>query len=309
MSGEREPTADEKREMLAKAGFRSGGFKKPDEVTTHPSPAPSAEVTDGELAEAEMAADADAANDKAAAMDLSLPGAPAEGESPAPAAEDPSPAPPAAAAADEGEIRIGTRTFKTQKEAWAYAQELHEKEIANDAFRHGLEVAQGGEKSNAEEPKVTGFDPNNPPEDFWLNPGKYLVDWGNQIREQVRSESTMAEKSRATMTQFYKDYPDLVGDEDVVQMLIKSEWNTIKGLETKVGLKLVADKARNWLEEKTKKRMPTVELPKVRQTTSRGNGQNVTTKQPEAKPLNFIQQQKNLKTPKGRADAKKRLGL
>lgn len=295
--------------------FAKRGFRSPEEVSEAAKAAGEAEPNDPQEAAAE--ADANAGEPPTHAdfsFETEVPDEFAEAEVTPEAAA--APERPAARAAPEDEIRIGTRTFSNQKEAWAYAQELEQERIANDAFRQGIEAAQNGPKGN-----LSAEPPQPPPEEeipieVMYDPKK-LAKWVSdkaalakeQAKVELRQEDARRQKHKEVWDGFYSDYPDLTEASEIVDIVFQREFPTLQHTETKKALKIIADKAREVVTKVTRSKLPAKELKPTKQPTTAGSGAPVTTRTPEKTPLNFVSQQKNLKSSAGRAEARKRLGL
>lgn len=204
--------------------------------------------------------------------------------------------------APKGGYKVGGKLFRTQREAFDYAEELEQERIANDAFRQGVEAAQntrGGNTENVVSSAPKTEEPEELPEEYWTNPAKYL----KELKQKITAAATdnalatfdQRERHNRTWREFYSDYPDLIGDEELVQNFVNKNWETIKNMDTKKGLKVVADQTRSWIEERVKKRMPKTELKKVPPSTSSGTGRGVTPQKQDEKPLSMVQQMRKLK--------------
>lgn len=209
-----------------------------------------------------------------------------------------------------GKFRIGTRTFETQDEAFAYAQELEAEKIAADAFRQGIEAATGQPQDGNPPAEEEVAEEESP--DFIamaLDPKKAreFVDKIVTKVTKVADERVAAqERKENTWREFYSDHDDLIGKEYLVTSVLRDRWDELKEQDTKQALKLVADDVR----KKWKDMNPGQALPKTKNPTTAGNsnaGPGVTQQAPEKKPSTFISQFNTLKTPAGRAAARKRL--
>ena len=96
--------------------------------------------------------------------------------------------------------------------------------------------------------------------------------------------------------QFYLDFPDLTDAKDIVYQVMGKEWSSLEHIEVKAALKQIGEKARKRISSLVDKRMPRVELPKVSQAVSPGNGETVTAPVQTKPVLNFAQQVKQNKS-------------
>jgi hypothetical protein len=204
----------------------------------------------------------------------------------------------------EAKIKIGTREFDNQEDAWAYAQELEQEKIANDAFRHGIETASRAQKgNNPGEPQPEEDEDPNFETEFYTDPKgtlkKYAQRITEQVTRQVRQEAETKQKNEQTWTKFKSTYPDLAGPDEFadVQSFIFSpqNWNNLKHLDTEKALKIAADAVREKYSRILKSRMPGKELKTVKTPASPGNGINVTPQKREEPALNFVTQAKQWK--------------
>jgi hypothetical protein len=289
------------REQLTKQGQRRG-FKSVAEVEAEAEPG---ERGPGSPSEGVRAA---AEAEESFGLDLSLPGAPEEQlASEETAGED---AETHEIAEEEGDIQIGDRKFRTQREALTYAQELERERMTADAFRQGVEAAQRESKGNQ---FVAPEETDEIPAEYYANPAKYLrereakiIEKAAQVFEAKRDAQTRHDK---TWSDFFNDYPDLHSAKRIVDMVFREKFETLKHVETKKALRIIAEEARKEVNTILEDKMPKQELRRTKQATSQGSGRTVTTEKTEDKPLNFIGQTKTMKTSAGRSAARKRLGM
>jgi len=204
----------------------------------------------------------------------------------------------------EAEYKIGDRTFRTQKEAWSYAEELERERLAADAFRQGVEAAQVSQKGNQNAASPQPEPEEEIPVDVMYDPkklAKWVSDKAEKAKErakaELRAESDRQTKHNQTWSEFYNDYPDLnnKASRRIVDSVLQENWGTLAPLETKRALKIVADKARAELKESQLSMAPGQELPRTKQVTSVSTGRVVTKGKTEEKPLNFVQQLRSMK--------------
>lgn len=207
------------------------------------------------------------------------------------------------------DIKIGDKVFKSQGEAFAYAQqELGKKEreieIA-DAYRAGVADAAG--QPQYAQPLLQ--QPQTPPDDpeweqkFYSDPKKTLKEYGERIREEVKQEMrheyrTVTEEDRL-WSQFYGRHPDLVGFEEDARLTVdkfKDDLAAItraKGKEA--GFDFLAQKTRAKFQAYAAAQKPQRELSNGKAGPSPGTQTSVTLQQKKEAPLDFISQVRNLR--------------
>lgn len=197
-------------------------------------------------------------------------------------------------------IRIGDKEFASQEEAFNYANELAQKDLVNDAFRQGMEVAAQSQAGLPSQQAPAPAEPeDNFDEEFYANPKEFLKKREAQIAEriqtQIAQQAERAKKNEETWGRFYQTYPDLDKNRDLVTFTLQQNWNQLAHIDTDRALKILADKVRDtkkaWLADAT----PGQELKQVRATASAGVAQKVTQRAPEEKPSTFIENFRSMK--------------
>lgn len=209
-----------------------------------------------------------------------------------------------AAPKKEAKIKIGTREFDNQEDAFAYAAELEQEKIAADAFRQGVEVASAREKGNGNSAPVTEPDElENFESEFYADPKKYLKDYGQKVTEKtiarIDAQKATQEKNTATWAKFKTDYPDLAGPDefaDVQTYILRPDnWENLKHMDTDKAFKIAAEAVRGKYDRILKNKAPGLELTKAKTPSSPGNGISVTVKEKEEPGLNFVAQTRQWK--------------
>jgi len=219
----------------------------------------------------------------------------------APAAEEGVEEKAAAAPAEKPapKVKIGDKEFATQEEAFEYAKELERQQLANDAFRQGIEAAQRTAQSNPQPATLATPTPEEFGAEFYADPAAYLRKRDEQIAARVKAEISQGlsqkERNEQTWREFYNDYPDLAKAKELVELTLSQNWETLKNAETKKALKIVAEKVREKRKEMLADLLPGEELKTGKAPTSPGNGKEVTLQKPDEKPLSFVNQFKNLR--------------
>lgn len=207
------------------------------------------------------------------------------------------------------DIKIGDRTFKTQEEAFSFAQsELarreREVELA-DAYRAG--VSDAGQLPVA--PQQVQQQSQEDPEweqKFYSDPKKTLKEYGERIREEVkselRSEYRHSSEEDKLWSRFYERHPDLEGfDEDVKLMLNKytEELKVISRTKGKeAGFDYLAQKTKAKFQAYMEAQKPSRELPNTKAGPSTGTQTSVTPKIKASEPIDMITQIRNLRKQK-----------
>lgn len=212
------------------------------------------------------------------------------------AAEEPPADPPTE------KYRIGDRTFATQEEALAYAQQQVEADAAaTDAYRQGLLDAQ-----TAAAPRVESVTP--PPElnteELYTNPQAFLDKFANKIKTETRSELDQKEAIRTQSEQIWREFTDrhpaLAEFRTEVETFVAANQAEVRALATKRGrtasYDFIATKLRSRFEAYASAVKPKRELP------NNGTGAppaqraaGVTPKGPQEKPLSFAEQIRSIR--------------
>lgn len=207
---------------------------------------------------------------------------------------DPAEEQAAAAPAKAAAIRIMDKEFASQEEAFAYANELAQKELVNDAFRHGLEVAQ---KSQSGNPAPAQEREEEIPPEIMYDPkllARYISDKADAAKESAKRElaqqSEVKRRNDDTWTKFYNDYPDLLKAQDLVQVELNKDWNRLANMDTGPALKILAEKVRGRVQDMLADKLPGRELSQAKRTASPGSHTEVTRKGQTEKELSFVDQ-------------------
>lgn len=194
-------------------------------------------------------------------------------------------------------IRIGDRTFDSQKEAWSYAEELERQRLAADAYRQGIQDAlqrDNPQAQNEPPPPEENFE-----EKFYADPKKFLDEYGQKIRDNVTREvlGQVEKQSKVTKLweQFYNENPDLQSQRALVQAILQQEWDTLGHMpDHGKALKLLAEKTRGELNKYFEQLKPRQELPNTKAGASPGGQVTTTRPQVDKKPLDFLSQVRHL---------------
>lgn len=219
---------------------------------------------------------------------------------------------PVVASEDEDEgYTIGDKHFKTQKEAFKYAEELRLQQIANDAWKQGVEAAQSVQNSNSTaKAQAEEALPEKMPDEYYTNPEKWWAQERQRLSKQAEQIATRARNEalqevnrqtthNQTMSKFWNDFPDLAktkSTQKLTERILGENFKRLENMKTEDALKIVARLAREELRDLGVTILPQKTLPSTtKPAASPGNAQNVTRPKPDEKPLNFIQQMKQTK--------------
>lgn len=159
-------------------------------------------------------------------------------------------------------IQIGDKTFASQEEAFAYAQDLHSKgeteKLLHDAYRQGIQDAK------LADPFAPGVTQEAAPEEeedfdqkFFENPKEYLKSMAEKIRQETKNElkqeTAQAEADRQLWNEFYGKHPDLAGFDEDCQAVLAREAAMIETLVKTQG----KEKAMDYLARKTRAKFQT----------------------------------------------------
>jgi hypothetical protein len=195
---------------------------------------------------------------------------------------------------EEEPIRIAGKTFKTQKEAFEYAEKLEQDKLISEAHAQGVREALA---ANAPAPAVVeeeDFDTK-----FYSNPKETLREMQNKARDEavamIRAESA---KEKA-WNEFLAEYPDIRRQD--AEAVLTAHTKTIGILPWDQGRKALASAVYKEYDEISNLRKPRTELSnkKTALSPSGGAARGVTPKGGEEKILSFAEQLRQSKS-KGR---------
>lgn len=296
------PSAPEtKPEVTPQTKFKRGGWKTVEQVESEGVAKGEREPVDAAGA-AQIAEQGDPERGMPESFTFVEPGT--EPEVVEPAAKEA--AAPNTSVEDEGEIRLGGRVFKTQKEAWDYAQELEYQKAVNDAFRQGVELTATAQNSNIQQQPQRPPEPETMPDEYYMNPAAYWSKEKTRIAQQAEQrayESVNKQLSTQQMwQQFWNDYPDLGRNEttrELTSSVFNANFQSLSAVQADKALKIIADKTRSKMRDLGVSTLPQKVLPSsTKPAASPGTGGKVTIAKPDEKPLNFVSQFKNLKKSK-----------
>lgn len=216
--------------------------------------------------------------------------APVAEEAPAEGTEEPASAAPAE---EETLIRIGTETFKTQREAIAYAEQLEREKLVAESYNQGIRDTLNSNTGTAPQPEPE----DNFEERFYANPKETL----KEVQAKARDEAIAvirAENQRENLwTQFLTENPDIRRKD--AERVLNENWDTIgKMTDLSKAMKVLAQRTRAEYEEIRDLMKPRTELSSKRGPASPSSGGTPARVTPEKKteaPLSFAAQLKSIK--------------
>jgi len=206
----------------------------------------------------------------------------------APAEAERESAPDAGGESEEGPIRIGDQTFKTSKEAIAYAERLEREKLLTEAHAAGVREALEATRQPVQpEPEPE----DNFEERFYANPKETLKEIQARARDEA-IQAIRAENQREKMWgEFLEQYPDIRRKD--AERVLQENWDSI-GKMTNVpeAMKVLARKVRSEYEEIIERTKPRTVLADKKQVVSAGGGapKSVTPQKKDDRPLDFASQ-------------------
>lgn len=194
---------------------------------------------------------------------------------------------------EEPLIKIGNREFKSQEEAFKYAEELEEEKLRAELYSQGVKDALQSNRQAEPEPVV---EEENFEEKFYANPKEALAEVKNRAVQDAVA-LIKAETAREKMwSDFFDKYPDLDGERKLCEMTLNENWSTIGNMtDLPKAMDLLAQKTRAIFQGYIERSKPRTELPARRgQAVSAGNSARggVTPQKKEAAPLTMVEQLK-----------------
>lgn len=196
---------------------------------------------------------------------------------------------------EEEPIRIGDQTFKTQKEAIAYAEKLEYDKIISEAHaagvREALEAQRLKDQPTPEEPEDDNFE-----ERFYANPKEALREIEERAIKRAEERVSQSAQREQLWNEFLNEYPDIRRKD--AERVLQENWDTIGTLtDYGKGKKLLAQKVRAEYDEIVSRLKPKVAMERKAQALSPSGGapRGVTPQAREEKPLSFAEQMRKLK--------------
>lgn len=197
---------------------------------------------------------------------------------------------------EETLITIGGQTFKTQREAIAYAEQLEREKLLAEAHAAGIQEALRATRPiPQEEPVEDNFE-----EKFYANPKEALREVEERATKKALEQIERTTNRENLWKQFFDENPDLAGSRQICEMVLNQNWDTL-GQMTDVpkAMKVLATKTRSLFQSYNDRMKPRTELPnKSGQVLSTGGNvrPNVTPQKKDDAPLDFVSEMKRMKS-------------
>lgn len=191
-------------------------------------------------------------------------------------------------------IKIGGREFTSQKEAFAYAEELERENESTKAYNQGVKEALAATAKPVEEVPVE----DNFEEKFYSDPKAAI----KEAEERATLKAVAIVQAEAKKEGYWKTFldenPDL--ERSDAEEMLKRQWNVIgKMTDFTAAQKALATAVRADYQRKADRLKPRTELPQSRGvqavSTGGGGGQRVTQAPKEEKVLSMSEQMRNLR--------------
>lgn len=202
---------------------------------------------------------------------------------------------PAAAPVAEVEepIRIAGKTFKTQKEAFEYAEKLEQEKLIAEAHSMGVREALAAQQSQVAAPVVEEEDLEVK---FYNNPKQVLKEIQAKARDEAVAVIRRDTAKEKAWNEFLSEYPDIRRQD--AEAMLGANMDTIGILPWNEGRKALASAVYREYDEISNLRKPKTELTNKKPVLSPSGGaaRGVTPRAVEEKPLNFMNQVRKVKT-------------
>jgi hypothetical protein len=216
-------------------------------------------------------------------------------------AEAPVSTPPELTPKPAAKVKIGTQEFDSVEAAMNYANELELAVLQQDAFKAGQEAAKPKEpeapKPNPDQEMAKKLADKifENPEEAISEVMKWAEAKANEKIEADKKATKELEAHQATVRQlwetFYDTNQDLVKANEVVQIVLQRDWNTLQHMPAEKALQALAEKTRALLGSYKEQVLPSKELQSKPAITAGASGN--ATSAVETKPksaLDFISQ-------------------
>lgn len=202
-------------------------------------------------------------------------------------ASEEAPAAPEGKPESEEPIRINGQLFKSQAEAFAYAEQLAREKELTDAHAAGIREALEATRQPAQQEQE--------PEDdfeqrFYSNPKEALKEVQSKARDEAVAIIKQEQARESLWTQFLTEYPDIRRKD--AERVLQENWDVIGKLtDIKKAQQVLASKVRAEYDEILTHTRPKTVMPDKKQVLSPGGSRpsGVTPKK-EEKPLAFADQ-------------------
>jgi hypothetical protein len=200
-------------------------------------------------------------------------------------------APPVVEKEEEEPIRIAGKTFKTQKEAFAYAEQLEQNNLIAEAHAQGVREALAANAPPVVPPEEEDFDTK-----FYSNPKEALRDVQIRARDEAVALIRQETAREKAWNEFLSEYPDIRRQD--AEAILGANTKTIVALPWEDGRKALARAVYKEYDEIDTLRRPKTELTNKKPALSPSGGvsRSVTPKASEEKSLSFMEQVRKVKS-------------
>lgn len=208
------------------------------------------------------------------------------------AAPEGEPTETAPAAEPEEEIVIGGKTFKSQKEAFAYAESLERKVDVNEAYNQGIQEAIRSLKPAAEPEPEENFE-----EKFYSDPKGTLREIQAKATADAVASIQRETRKEKLWDKFLTDNPD-IDREDAEMILAKNQETIGRMTDVNEAMKALARQTRTYYQGIIERAAPRKELPNRGGSVtaaSGGTANRVTPTKKDDAPLDMISQMRKLR--------------
>lgn len=195
----------------------------------------------------------------------------------------------------EAKVKIGGKEFASQAEAWAYAERLEQENLANDAYKQGIQDALNQSQQAQSVTQSVPEEDDSIFDELYTNPKEFLAKRDAQIaqslEEKIFSKIAQENREKELWNQFYSENPDLKSKDKLVKLTLQENWDTLGYMkDAGEAMKILAQKTRGELRKYLEDMKPQHELSNFGGGPSPGSQQSVTQKKTEEKPLGFLDQ-------------------
>ena len=194
-------------------------------------------------------------------------------------------------------IRIGDQTFKTQADAFEYAEKLQNDSLIAESYSQGVREAlhaQAGDRAPAPVAEEEDFDTQ-----FYSNPKETLRRMKEEAKQEALAVIDARDKEERAWSKFSSLNPDLADSRIEVMRILQDNWEVLgKMVDEKRAMSILATKTRAYFDQIVERRKPRTELPNRQAqvvSPAGGAGPGVTPQRKDAAPLTMAQQLKSLR--------------
>lgn len=195
-------------------------------------------------------------------------------------------------AQEEETIRIAGKVFKTQKEAFEYAEKLEQEKLIAEAHAQGVREALAAQQVQAPQTVVEDdFETR-----FYTDPKKALSEIEERAiaKAEARIDAKIAREK--AWNDFLSEFPDIRRQD--AEAILNANTDTLGRLPWEEGRKALAQAVYREYDEITNLRRPRTELVNKKPVLSPSGGvsRGVTPRVSEEKPLSFSEQLRKIKS-------------